>query len=96
MMLPLNLCCKLTICKSQNRSIKFKVVDELGRSETYNGLIYSEFSSSANFFDFGLRNGITSNRLVNSVFFKDLIKVEDRIIYQLINFERKKLTCLVR
>ena len=66
----LKFCWEWTVSELQGQSIEGKVLSELGISENDHGLTYTSFSRITKFGDFGLFNGITSNRLINSVFKK--------------------------
>ena len=64
------------------------------RSYKYHGVTYISFSRATIFGDFGLFNGITRNRLINSVFRHkkmELRKTEERRLDHLRNFTRTKL-----
>ena len=67
-MIPLNCCWAWTVYKLQGWYIKVKVIADLGISFKEHGLDYTSFFRATKFGYFGLFNGITSNRLINSVF----------------------------
>ena len=96
-MLPLKCRWIWTVRKAQGQTIKGKVVADLGWSEKEHGLTYNIFSGATIFSDFGIFNGITTNRLINSVFQHKKMeprKAEERSLDRVRNVARTKLFSL--
>ena len=70
MMIPLKNFWAWNVCKTQVKSIKVKFIDDFGRSDKDHGMKFNAFYRSTIFFYFGIFNGITGIRLINSIFLR--------------------------